>query len=301
MIKAAIDLGTNTFQLLIGKVTNGKISPLYQEDIFVRLGKGGISHGQITEDAIQRAIDALSHFRDKIEEFNAQKTYAIATSALRSAANKDEVVSRITNATGITPQIISGEEEASLIYEGVKTDIEIGDENVLIMDIGGGSIEFLLCNDQAICWKRSFEIGAQRLYDLFVTEDPISEKSISKLNDYLSEVLQPLAEAVSLYQPKVLVGSAGTFDSLKMINELQFSHTPKGYYQISLPEYEKIHRLFINQPREQRLLIPGLIDKRVDMIVPASCALQYVLSSTTVETIKISTGSLKEGIMAVKG
>lgn len=302
MNKAVIDMGTNTFKLLVGQLTEGKLEVTYQEDVFVRLGRGGISQNSITDDAINRAIDALNYFTEKVQQWNVKEVYAVGTSALRSATNKTEVLNTIEQKTGILPDVINGDKEAEYVYEGVKSDIQIGNDNALILDIGGGSIEFILCNHNHIIWKQSFEVGAQRLCDLFIKEeDPLSTKTIQSINHYLAEHLQPLKDILSTYPIHTLVGPAGSFDSLRQIH-LHKYHSDQAIcgYEIPFKDFSEIHNMFITFPREERFKIKGLISKRVDMIVPVSCAIDYIFQISQAKKIKVSSHSLREGVLVSK-
>ncbi|GAA4846429.1 phosphatase [Algivirga pacifica] len=297
-MQAVIDIGTNTFQLLIGEVTPQGILVYYKEDRFVRLGKGGISKGEITSEAIDRAIDTLLYFRGICLEKGIHQITAIATSALRSAENQVEVLQLIQEATHISIEVINGEQEAEYIYEGVKSEVTITTPT-LIMDIGGGSIEFIHCDQQKVLWKQSFEIGAQRLYDQFMLEDPISNEHISAMNDYLKERLNPLLQYLKdgKHTTSSLIGSAGTFDTLQLIQEKKSGTQASTPFILSMEDYTSLHERLITSPRNKRLEIPGLIPERVDMIVPASCALHFIMKALSIQEIVISTAALREGIL----
>ena len=164
---AIIDLGTNTFHLLIADTDGTTIQPVYAEKVPVRIGEGGINLGFISEEACERALLAMKAFKAKIEAFETSKSYATATSAFRNAQNGAALAKTIEEATSIAITIISGNREAELIYFGVKEALQLGEEKALIVDIGGGSVEFIIANEHTLFWKESFEIGGQRLMDLF--------------------------------------------------------------------------------------------------------------------------------------
>ena len=166
---AVLDLGTNTFNILIVNIEKNVKTILHHDRVPVKIGKGGIQNNQIIEEACQRAKEALKQFRKLIDQYNVkiEDITAIATSAFRNAINGQALADEIKQETEIEIRIIQGEVEAELIYYGVKGAMKIGEETALIMDIGGGSVEFILCNENHIFWKKSYEIGAQRLLDLF--------------------------------------------------------------------------------------------------------------------------------------
>jgi exopolyphosphatase / guanosine-5'-triphosphate,3'-diphosphate pyrophosphatase len=198
---ATIDLGTNTFHLLIGEKTKQGYQEILKKRIYVQLGQDGFKNSCITPDAQLRALEAMISFKKLIDEYDIKHVYAVATSAIRNATNRAELIARIQEQTGITVNIISGTQEAMLIYAGVKETQAIGSELALIMDIGGGSVEFIVCNNQKSLWEQSFEIGAQRLLDRFHRHDPILPEELIQLEKYLEETLSPLLQAIETYNP----------------------------------------------------------------------------------------------------
>ncbi len=297
---AVIDLGTNTFHLLIAAVEGSKIQTLYRERKAVKIGKGGINEGFITEAAQERALIALQEFKEIIDHYQVDQVFATATSAIRNAKNGGELAQKIYQQTGIEVNIISGDEEAALIYYGVKKALDIGTETSVVMDIGGGSVEFIVCNQERVFFKGSFEIGAQRLLELFHYHDPILQEEILKLDKYLEERLEPLLIAVKQYKVKTLIGSSGTFDTLSDIyrasNQVAI---PKDSLELPLPKeaYLAIYDDIIHKNREERMLMPGMIEMRVEMIVVACCLISFVIEKLEIENIRVSSFALKEGVL----
>lgn len=298
---AIIDLGTNTFHLLIAEKVKEQYAFIYRERLAVRLGQRGINEGIIQPDAIERAVRALSSFKTTIDQYDATAIFAFGTSALRNAKNADEVVRIFKEKAGIAVNIISGDREAELIFMGVRSGLALGKEYSLVMDIGGGSVEFIIGNDTEIVWKQSFEIGGQRLLELFHRTDPIDQHEIDELNQYFSSQLPTLFEALNQWKPKTLIGSSGTFDTLSDIHSIKHDlnigtgniETPltiQGFYDI----YEEL----LIKNRQDRMMIPGMIEMRVDMIVVACCLINFLLDKYSFRQIRVSTYALKEGILA---
>ena len=156
---AALDLGTNTFHLLIADVLDNKFEAVKEEQAHVKLGEGGINSGLIADAPFKRGLDALQHFKSEIQRFSVDAIHATGTAALRSAKNGFAFINQVKTSTGIEIEIIDGDLEASLIYQGVRACVSLA-PSALIMDIGGGSVEFIFCNDQTIFWKKSYPIGA---------------------------------------------------------------------------------------------------------------------------------------------
>ncbi|GAB3331614.1 hypothetical protein GCM10027429_10140 [Marivirga atlantica] len=296
---AIIDIGTNTFHLMIVDLANHN-KVMHKEKVAVRLGKDGISNNKITEDAQKRAINTLSLFKTTAEAHHVESIHATATSAVRNADNGQELVELVKEATGIEIAIISGAQEATYIYNGVKQALTIGKEPALVMDIGGGSVEFILCDQDNIFWLESFEIGAQRLLDKFHEHDPIQPKDIVRLKDFLDTSLKSLQEQLEKHQPKHLIGSSGTFDTLV---DIAFAEQNKlkpddPSFSLSIEEFNGIYHELIEKNRAERLEIPGMLEMRVDMIVVASCLIDYILKINDFDTIHVSTYSLKEGLLS---
>lgn len=300
MKKAFIDLGTNTFHLLIVEVPSKEIHE--KLSIATQLGKGGINQKIITPEAIERATKVLREFKEKTTQHSVlpEHILATATSAVRNATNGAEFTDRVLTETGIEIQVISGDEEATLIYEGVKQAVEIKEPS-LIVDIGGGSVEFIIANTAGLLWQQSFEIGGQRLMELFMKTDPISAKAVERLNNYFLEKLLPLTNAVHQYKPTTLIGSSGSFDTLNEIYQLKaFGRLPTDKIGFDYPirAFKKAYELLVFRNRAERMEIPGMIELRVDMIVVAVCLIRFLIETYDIQQLKVSNYALKEGLMS---
>lgn len=309
MKQAIIDLGTNTFHLFIAEIEGNKPKIQFRESLPARIGQAGINQGIITEEGIGRALGVLTYFRQVLDqhEIAPEQVVAIGTSAIRVARNQQEFIDRVQQDTGIQIQVISGDQEAAYIYEGIRAAGALGDETALVIDIGGGSVEFILGNQSRIFWKQSFEIGGQRLRERFMPgapdrSEPISAGSIRRLHDYFQEQLLPLANAIHQYQPAVLVGSSGSFDTLvDMWYMHEQGHLPdpnQATFTLPISEFYRAYELLITKNHAERMQIPGMIELRVDMIVVAVCLIDYVLKTYDISQLRTSTYSLKEGVLA---
>lgn len=212
---AVLDLGTNTFHLLVAAVKPDRsFKKIFRSKVVVKLGEGAIHRNTIAEIPYARGIHALHHYAGIINQYQPDKIFAFATSAIRSAKNGEKFVAEAKRETGIEIDIISGDEEAELIYHGVKQCVRMTDEHQLIMDIGGGSTEFIIADRRNIVWKKSFDIGASRLLAMFRPSDPIAAAEVRKLEIFLSEKLLPLDKAIKKFPVRTMIGSSGSFDSL---------------------------------------------------------------------------------------
>ena len=295
---ASIDLGTNTFHLLIAEIIDKVPSILFQETIAVKLGEGGIKNGHIHKPAFNRGLKALRSFHQSIKQYEAHQIRAVATSALRSASNGTDFLDKIKTETGIIPEIITGDREAELIYYGVRAAIDMQQECSLILDIGGGSVEFIICDSRQIFWKKSFDIGAARLIEEFHHSDPITETDIQKLIAHLNYTILELHHKLGKYKPNVLIGSSGVFETYaQLINpEIKFDfNEPK--FKIELTDFKQIADIIIKSTHTQRSRILEIIPLRVDMIVASTLLTQYILKLQSFQEMILSTYSLKEGLL----
>ncbi|WP_422006655.1 exopolyphosphatase [Roseivirga pacifica] len=303
MRRAVIDLGTNTFHLFIVEINDKSLTSLYREKIAVKIGQNGISKGRIAKDAIKRALHTLKVFKTVIDQFGVTEVCGVATSAIRNAKNGQELIDEIKSTTGISIDIISGDREAELIFKGVRAAMDMGNTNHLAMDIGGGSVEFIIGNQQEILWKQSFEIGAQRLLDKFHKHDPMPKESVDDMFTFFKTELSELLEAITKHQPEAIVGCSGTFDTLCEIYRKEQEIEEKGNgttYNLPIKNYRDIHRELLIKNKAQRLEIPGMVSMRVDMIVVASCLISFVTEYLPVDEIIASSYALKEGLLYEK-
>ncbi len=298
---AVIDMGTNTFHLLLVELHGNEFKTIYKEKIAVKLGQGGITQNLIAPEAEKRALHTLGHFKNLIDGESISQVFAFATSAVRNATNGPDFVNRVREQLGIQIHVISGDEEAQLIYEGIHFSGALDERTTLMMDIGGGSVEFIIGNAKEVFWKQSFEIGGQRLLDAFHYHDPILPEEVEKLEEYCGEKLQPLLAAIAIHKPSGFVGASGTFDTLidmYYATLLQCKLTGQHVFELPVSDFYQLFQLLVTKNRAERLGIPGMIAMRVDMIVVASCLIDFILHHVHVQSIRCSHFSLKEGAVS---
>lgn len=299
---AVMDLGTNTFHLTIAEPDEGFFKVIHHEHLGVKLGEGGINEGTIQPEAFERGLAALKNFKLLIDRHEAKAIKAIATSAMRSASNGQHFISEVYDATGIQIETITGDKEATYIYEGVKASGCLTDADSLIIDIGGGSVEFIICNANCIHYKQSFEVGAARLMALFHHSDPISAVEISNLTGYLDDKLSPLYEAASGYQINNIIGSSGAFETFAELIERSEDHEfdISNYitYRFTDGKLNNILNKIIDSTHSERESNKGIATIRVDMIVVAALLSRHLLHKLNVSNVLMTAYSLKEGVLA---
>jgi exopolyphosphatase/guanosine-5'-triphosphate,3'-diphosphate pyrophosphatase len=293
---AVIDLGTNTFHLIIAEITASAVNIIYKTNLPVKLGEGRINDNVIIQPAFERGLLALEEFENQIKAHDVTLVKATATSAIRSAENGLNFVKAAKSYTGICIDVITGDQEASYIYEGVKATAAIKGIS-LIMDIGGGSTEFIICNEDRLIWKKSYNIGAARLTQAYFTSDPISAAEQLAIQAHLEDVLTDLIIACRLHRPKQLIGSAGAFETFAgMLDDNLDLKTVKSA-AINLQAYRQLAHQLIHATHAERAVMPNLIALRVDMIVIAALITNYIIDNTEIETISLSTYDLKMGVL----
>lgn len=296
---AVIDMGTNTCNLLIADIlTNGSFVPVYDRKLPVKLGRGGIHKDILLTEAIDRGILALQSHSKTVMEYGVDKLKIVGTSALRGAANSDELLNKVKELFGWKIEIIDGEEEAELIFRGVRLSLPDGIGNYLILDIGGGSIEFIVANNDTVIWKKSFNIGIARALEAIPTSDPISQSEISSLEKWFDAHLAELWQVCRQYKPLTLVGCSGAFDTFVDIYEKAIPDQKiRSVSELPLKEYYKIHNLLIHSNHQSRSKIQGMDGMRVEMVVIASVFTNFILQRCSFQKLLHTHNSLKEGIM----
>ena len=222
----------------------------------------------------------------------------IGTSALRGAINRNEFIERVKNLLGWEIEIIDGELEAELIFKGVRLSLPDRIGKYLILDIGGGSIEFILADNNNIIWKKSFNIGIARALETLQMSDPPTFSEILAFEHWFDKHLQELWSIYEQYQPQTLVGCSGAFDTFMDIHEKAVPDLKiRGVSEFSLIAYWQIHNRLINSDQETRSKMKGMDQMRVEMIVIASVFTNFILKRLQVKKLLHTHNSLKEGVM----
>ena len=299
---ASIDIGSNTILLLVAKIhSNNKIEPIHQDSKTPRLASGLKKTGNIAEKSLKRAIKDINSFKKKVQEIGAEKIYAVATQAIRSAANKNDVVRRIKDETGIKVEVISGKREAELTYLGAITGIPQLKPNRIMFDIGGASTEFVLANEKDVKKAVSLQIGAVEITERYGTNRKSSARTLEKASD---EINQYFSDKLSGFSASDfdLIGTGGTIFTYKLLD-------------MKPPEYdpEKIHGKALKRIRLESLIYDlapmklsdrkGVITfepSRAEVIVAGGLILRSLLGYFEKESLIVSTRNLRWGFLISK-
>lgn len=287
-------MGTNTFNLLVVDVDGSRVSTAYHHKIGVMLGEGGINSGLISDEAYQRGLLAIDEYVRTAKLMGAETVKAYATSAIRSASNGDRFVGDVAAQYGLDVEVITGDREAELIYKGVAASMRIGEQRVLVLDIGGGSNELIICDQSGILWKQSFPLGMARIIERFKPSDPIRPSEVAAVEGFLTEGFGPLWDACLRYQPRLLVGASGAFDTLRGVL-FASNDTEHPVCSIAMDEFQRLHQRFLASTLDERRLMPGMDELRVHLMVLASVTINLVLQKTAITQLLQSSYSLKEG------
>src|SRR6478672_9295957 len=212
---AALDLGSNSFHLLVADVhPDGTFESIAREKDMLRLGDEVAREGRITETTAGRVVESARHLKRLADASGATEVIAKATSAIRSAANGSDVVDAIEDATGINVEVINGQEEARLIFAAIRASVVIDPAPALCIDLGGGSVELMVGDANRLLWVTSLNLGVGRLTERFVHSDPPMKSERHAREAYLREALEPGAEEVRRYEPRMAFGSSGALSDL---------------------------------------------------------------------------------------
>ncbi len=292
---AVIDLGTNTFHLLVAEQQPYQaFTELHRQRFFVKLAEEGIE--TIGDAPIQRGLHALKTFRATLDQLGVTRVKAIGTAALRTATNGPAFIKTAKEKYGIHIELIDGNREAELIYKGTILAVPFEQKNYLIMDIGGGSVEFIIGNQDQMLWAQSFPIGVAVLFKKFHHSNPIKIDEINDLQTFLNSVLTPLYQALLQFPTTTLVGASGTFDVLEFI--LAKDQSYKNHAFVAVKDFAPLYQILIKSTEAERYAMKDIPDTRADMIVVAIILIEFILKKVGIEEIVVSNFALKEGVLS---
>ena len=295
---AIIDLGTNTCNLLIAEYDHTNYHILYQGKEVVKLGKEGIDKNQLTPDGLERAILAIRKHQKRISNYTTSKVLIIATSAIREATNKDWFQQEVKNKTGLELLVISGEREADLIFKGVKLAFGEIEDYSLILDIGGGSNEFILTEAGLSVWKESFPLGMARIIEQIPPSNPITLEEIQQISNWFECRLEPLWKRLQNINISMLIGCSGAFDTLvDLIDQTDAGTKIRIKQEVSINDFYTIYNKLIASTTSDRMNMKGMEPIRIEMIVPSVIFIKMVIERLKIQKIIQTDFALREGVL----
>lgn len=297
----AIDIGTNSMRLLVADYIEGKLHNREKIINTTRIGQGVDSEGYINEEAIERNIQALKEFSKVAKDKGCQAIYCIGTSALRDSKNGDEFIKLAKEETDIDVEVISGEEESNLGFLGVLQGLE-DTNNILVVDIGGGSTEFIVGDETGIKYVKSEDVGALRMTEKFLIADPICEDEFNLMSEFIENKIKDTLSILKEKDLVKIVGIGGTITSVSAINQ-----------ELEIYSMEKIHGSVVDKKELDNILqnlkkmtlndkknIKGLQPKRADIITAGVKILNIIMENLEKENIIVSEYDNLEGLLCHK-
>lgn len=295
-----IDLGTNSFHaIIVDAHPNGSYQVVDRLKEMVRLGQHGLDANRLPEDAMDRGLRALKRIKLLAEGWGVREYMSFATSAIREAVNGGEFIRRARERLNLRIRPIRGEQEAHLIFRGVKRAVDFR-EPTLLVDIGGGSVEFIVVHDDTDVFDVSLKLGAARMTERFVTTDPVSEDEQAALRAHFERELEGVIDACREYGVTKLVGSSGTMKSLARVARASFGDDTRSIFQQSFPvdDVRRAVAWIVGATAEERAAHPGIEPKRVDQIGAGGVLLDTLCAGLpAVQEVMVSPNALREGMV----
>ena len=298
---AAIDLGTNSFHVVVVEImSDGSFRRIDDLKEMVVLAKEGIGR-RLSPEAIDRGLSALQKIKILCDSYQVDEILAYATSAIREAENGGDFIQRSIDQVGIKIRAIPGSMEAELIGYAVQHGLSLDDKPVLMVDLGGGGVEFILGNKHEFHFLKSLKIGVSRMTDQFNPNDPISEEQIDLIKAYYKQSLLSIQEALSQWPTEYIVGSSGTMQNIALMmaadQGLDIESFALNEWSFSRKDFIRFYDSFIKLNRIERQGILGLDEKRVDFINTGMILVRYLMDEFGLKSVRISTQALREGMI----
>jgi exopolyphosphatase / guanosine-5'-triphosphate,3'-diphosphate pyrophosphatase len=298
---AAIDIGTNSIHMIIVKAASQhQFEVLVQEKEMVKLGVGVFANKMLSKTAFHKGTETITRYVQLADQYGVDHIITAATSATREAKNGREFLDNLIHDVGLSPQLISGNEEARLIFMAVRRAIDLQKDNVLVLDIGGGSTEAVVGNNEAVLFKNSMKLGVLRLLDKVGKQDSLNEEERNALKDHIKETAASIMENAKRIGFNRVVGTSGT---IRTLGEATLLLTGKetgitvNAEVIKVKDLEKIVNKLLSLSPEKRTEVKGVSQNRVDAIHLGGLLLVELLKMAEVKELTLSDASLREGLV----
>lgn len=294
---AAIDIGTNSMRLLLCEYEKGQFGHKEKHLIVTRMGQGLSANGTISQEAMDRNLNALKVFKEKADNFGAEEIVAIATSAVRDAHNREEFLSAAKRATGIEIRVITGKSEADMGITGVVSDYKEIDGNILVIDIGGGSTELVLGDRTGIKYSNSINAGTVRMTERFITNNPIKENEIENLEESLKLLFEESIRHLKETKIKKAIAIGGTATTIAAIYHGMCIYDPQKVHNtvIEIGYLQNLLLKLKNMSVEERYEVKGLQKERADVIPAGMIIMIHVMKSLGLSSFTASENDNLEG------
>ena len=296
---ASIDIGTNTILLLIAKVEEGKVNPLFEIETVARLGEGVQKNGILLKEAMDRSLQTLAQYLKWCQELEVQKVFAAGTSALREAKNSEDFLNLVKEKLDLPIEVISGEEEAQLSFLAVAKDLGKVKEPILVVDVGGGSTEFILGKGDQISQWISLPLGSVRFTEEFLRSDPVQEEEWEKMERKIQEYLVTIPHSQEPISMVVVGGTATTLASVEQGLE-DFIAEKIHHFVLGKEALKNQLLLYRSKTIDERRKIPGLPIARADVILAGGAILCLAMEELKCPSVLISCHGVRYGLLYKK-
>ena len=297
---AGVDIGTLTCRLLIADLPiDQHLIEVRSERRILRLGEGVDLTKQLSVAAMDRVVQCLKEWHEIINVFQVDAAMVVATSAVRDAENRDEFLARVKHEAGFEVELITGEEEARRTLLGIRSGLPIGVTNVLALDIGGGSTEFILdCPEQPPI-VRSINIGVVRLCERLLHHDPPADEEIRQAREWVARETKAAVAKMGNYETATFVGTAGTITSLAaMVQKLSTYEPAKIHnYQLQLTPIQELEQTLLSRKKADRAGLPGLEKGREEVIAAGAIIIRTIMETLGMSSVLVSDLGLREGVL----
>jgi exopolyphosphatase / guanosine-5'-triphosphate,3'-diphosphate pyrophosphatase len=296
---ASIDIGTNTILLLIAEVDQGRIKPLFEMETVVRLGERIHEKGNLLEEAMRRGLQTLSQYLERCRAMEVQKIFAVGTSALREAKNSQAFLKLVEEKLDLPIEVISGEEEAQLSFLAVARDPEKPRKTFLVVDIGGGSTEFIFGEDDQIREWISLPLGSVRLTEQFLKSDPVRE---GEWHEMEREIHKLLTQIPRTKEPLSMAAVGGTATTLASVEQGLGEFVVEKIHHFVLKKEALNNQLLVYRTKtiQERRKIPGLPVARADVILAGGAILYLAMEEVRCPSVLISSHGVRYGLLYKK-
>ena len=293
---ASIDTGTNTILLLIAEIEGENLKPLFEMETVVRLGEGVQENGNLTNAAMDRGLQTLSQYLERCQAMEVQRIFAVGTSALREAKNSEGFLNLVKEKLNLSIEVISGEEEAQLSFLAVVKDLREVKEPILVVDVGGGSTEFILGRDNQISQWISLPVGSVRFTEQFLRSDPIQEEEWQKMERKVRELLVDIPHP---QDPLSMVAVGGTATTLASVEQGLEEFIAEKIHHFVLKKGALGNQLLLYRSKtiEERMKIPGLPAARADVILAGGAILYLAMEELKCPSVLISCHGVRYGLL----
>lgn len=297
---AAIDIGTLTCRLLIGDVDgSGPVKPVFSGRKILRLGEGVDETKQLKPEAMTRVIEAIKEWQRVIEQHDVRASVAVATSAVREAHNREEFIQRVKQEAGVEVEVIDGQEEARRTLLGLRSGLSSSVGDILGLDIGGGSTEFIVSREGQKVQTISIDMGVVRLSERVLKSDPPTSSEIQEAEQLIHSLTGEAIEYLGDTSGLTFVGTAGTITSLAAIAQGLTTYVPERIhnYSLKLDTVKTIEQLVFSRKKDERIGIPGLEPGRAEVIAAGTLILRCIMEELGQDQCLVSEYGLREGVL----